>query len=93
MGSGLERAIMLKREGLPPAEVGAGRALMEPMETARRGVNARATQLATRILFDVAAPRLPCDVKLFTDLTFSAIILTLDERTSAPADMLWRGGR
>jgi hypothetical protein len=41
MGSVVERAIMLEREGRPPVEVGAGRALMEPMETARRGVNAR----------------------------------------------------
>jgi hypothetical protein len=30
----------------------------------------------------------PENLKRFTDLTFSAIILTLDERTSAPADML-----
>jgi hypothetical protein len=31
----------------------------------------------------------PENLKLFTDLTFSAIILTLDERTSAPADLLF----
>jgi hypothetical protein len=31
----------------------------------------------------------PENLKRFTGLTFSAIIRTLDERTSAPADVLW----
>jgi hypothetical protein len=31
----------------------------------------------------------PEKLKLFTDLTFSAIILILGERTSAPIDTLW----
>lgn len=57
-----EGAIVLEREGRHPVEAGAGRALMDSMATARRGVNARATQLAKRILFDVAAPRMPCEV-------------------------------
>jgi hypothetical protein len=55
-------AIVLQHDGRPPVEVSASRAMLEPMETAMRGVHASATQLATRILFDGAAPRLPCDV-------------------------------
>jgi hypothetical protein len=63
MGSVVAGPIVLEREGRPPpVEVGAGRAMMDPMDTARRGVHARVTQLATRILCDGAAPRLPCDV-------------------------------
>jgi hypothetical protein len=62
MVSVVEGAIVLERDGRPPVEVGAGRAMMDPMDTALRGVHASATQLATRIRFDVAAPRLPCDV-------------------------------
>jgi hypothetical protein len=58
----LEGAIVLAREGRHPVEVGAGRALMELRDTARRGVHARATELATCIRCDGAAPRLPCDV-------------------------------
>jgi hypothetical protein len=41
MASVIEGAIVLEREGRPPAEVGAGRAMMDPMDTARRGVHAR----------------------------------------------------
>jgi hypothetical protein len=35
------------------------------------------------------SPVRPENLKRFTDVTFSAIILTLDKRTSAPADVLW----
>jgi hypothetical protein len=58
----LEGAIVLEREGRHPVEVGTGRALMELRDTARRGVNARATELAMRTRCDGATPRLPCDV-------------------------------
>jgi hypothetical protein len=62
MVSVVEGAIVLELEGRPPVEVGAGQAMMEPMDTALRGVHANATQLAKLILFDVAAPRMPFEV-------------------------------
>jgi len=62
MVSVAEGAIVPAHEGRPPVEMGAGRVLMEPMATPLRGFHANATKLATRIRFDVAAPRQPCDV-------------------------------
>ena len=38
-------------------------------------------------MMSLRPPVCPDNLKLFTDLTYSAIIITLDERTSPPADM------